>query len=137
MRSFHRFLSSGTGIPLLPLCCKPTRAAHLPPTHISPRRSFLHFLSLQGFVQSGPHHRGLYTRHTAGSLSPRFPLIQACCFHFIWDAKSSLMEGGGLNSAVGKMTEVNAVLPWFSSGRQTQRRCFVYVQTTNQLEAAT
>lgn len=56
------------------------------------QHSFLHFLSLLGFVHSGPHRRGLYARLTASSHSPCFPLAQACCFHFICDAKSSFTE---------------------------------------------
>lgn len=74
-----------------------TSLAWMPPTipYKSPQHSFLHFLSLLGFVHSGPLHRGLYTRLAANSHNPCFTLIQACCFYFMWDDKSSFAGIGG------------------------------------------
>lgn len=114
---FPSLFTSGTGIPLSPLfpCNPPPTDSYNPPTHalLPPLPPPVRICPLRAAPQ-GPLHP-LHSR--------RFPLAQACCFHFIWDAKSSFTgirggwegkqvwaecdrrveEGGGSYSAPGQL----------------------------------
>lgn len=123
---FPSLSSSGTGIPLSPLFPPrtPPTNSYNPPSAPSSASSACLDLSTQG------HTAGAFTPASQPApSSPWFPLAQAGCFHFIWDAKSSFTEirggweGKQVRGKCGRRMRREAVpaLPRVSSGSQAWR----------------
>lgn len=146
---FPPLFTPGTGIPLSPPTPNtPSATCNLPPTYAPPPTSptpnkVFPLLPPPAWIcplRASPPRGPLHPPR-----SQRFPLAQACCFHFIWDAKSSFTgiragregkTGPGLSATGGMRRRAGPAPCRARSAREAERGCLESSEPTEQDSSA-